>query len=325
MQSLEYGTRCNECSTMMMDDGDEFVCPSCGIVREKMVIEAPSARLTAGGSLSVVPLGSFMGSSSPTSGERHSTGFSRANSTYRYLKLISDFGGREENGVYVCTRLIERVCDRLSLPSVVAPQAVSVAKKLLTSIRRDRRVTLATVSAYATIAACRMGGFTSVSSREILEAHAALGRHVKTSSIIRLTIEAPFRVPSRKPEEYISRTLARLSENDVLVKKLEVGGIAKYRYFNTLREAALELLGSLAAEVKEGHRPSALAATSVYSAEVLLSFRESRKKLFTQRETAQCGDTAEYTVREQYRKMFMAAVENLKGGSPPTPSPTTGQ
>jgi len=154
-------------------------------------------------------------------------------------------------------------------------------------------------------------GVTSVSVREIISAHAALGRRVNSSSFIQLALEAPIKILPRRPEDYISRVLARLSWNNRLSERLRSEGATQTSYFNALREIAKELLSEVRPDELSGRRPSALAAAAIYSAEVALATIESRAKRLTQRLLAECGDAAEYTIREQCATFFTPAATSF--------------
>ncbi len=296
---------------MLVDAGDELVCQGCGIVREKMVVET-----TRGGKATIdvtkQALGSYMGSIEMKGKERRSSGFSKVNTSYRYLKLVSDFAGRDEGGVYDCIRMIERVGGRLVLPTPVIQQAVATARKVLASGPHDRRVTIAAVSAYSLMAACKVDGVASVSVREIVRAHADQGRRVKTSSIIQVSLDSPIKTMARKPEEYIPMVLARLSMERGRSAQGGAEGIWQTSYANALRELARDVLSEVEDGAKAGRRPCALAASAVYAAEAILARRESRRRRITQRDLAECGDTAEYTIREQCSSIFMPVAERLE-------------
>ena len=319
MQSLDCETSCVDCHLKMVDAGDEFACPRCGIVREKEVMEIHGRALTKleFGSHS---LGSYMGSKFMTDQERRSRGFSRANSTYGYLKVVSDFAGREDGPNYTCVRMIRRVCEKLYLPNFVAQQAASVARKVLATKNHDRRVTIAAVSAYSLIVACKIEAITSVSVGEIVDAHTALGRRVKVSSIIQLSLESSIKTVPRRPEEYVSKILAKLSLNERLIQTLIREGLPKAVFLNSLRSTALEVLAGLDSDTTAGRRPCALAASAVYAAEVVLARCESRKRWITQRDLAECGDSAEYTIRGQVSEIFMPAVERIVSGRQSLPA-----
>ena len=302
---------------MMVDAGDEFVCPRCGIVKEKEVLEFDGRALPRF-EFGNHALGSYMGSKLTTNEERRSRGFSKANSTYGYLKIVSDFAGREDGADYACFRMTRRVCEKLHLPDFVVQQASSVARKVLATKHDDRRFTIAAVSAYSLIVACKVESVTSVSVREIVDAHSALGRRVKASSIIQLSLESSIKTAPRRPEEYVSKILAKLSLNERMSQTLIREGVPKTIFLNSLRSIALEVLARLDRSITAGRRPCALAASAVYAAEVLLSRRESRKRWITQRDLAECGDSAEYTIRGQVSEIFMPAMELvLRTQSPP--------
>jgi transcription initiation factor TFIIIB Brf1 subunit/transcription initiation factor TFIIB len=254
------------------------------------------------------PLGSYMGTLRMTPKERASRGVAGSNSRYEYLKVLSDFAGRDEGPEEACDRIIGRIAEKLFLPRVVQEEASSLARMVLASGRNHRRVTLAAVSAFSLVAACRVERVTSVSVREIIAAHTALGRRVDSSSFIQLALESPIKIQPRRPEDYISRVLARLSSNRGLSDRLGSLRVSQTSYFNSLREAANRLLLEVNPTDLCGRRPCALAASAVYSAEVALSAIESRKKRLTQRLVAECGDAAEYTIREQCATIFGPAA-----------------
>ncbi len=308
MQSLEES--CPECSLPLSDAGDELACPSCGVVKEKAA--APSAP----GALpdqryGLQPLGSFMGTRWGTRAERATKGITGSGRNYGYLKTVSDFAGREKGSETECAKLIERVSEKLALPKLVSLQAATVARRVMGSARAGRRMTVAEVSAYSLVAACRIEGATSSNAREILQAHAALGRRVTTSSIIQLSLDSPVRTFAKGPEDHVTRVLARLSMNASLDSRLARAGVPKAAYFNAVRSLALELLSCCDRLSMAGRRPCALAASAVYSAEAALSMAEARGRRVTQREIAECGDTSEYTVREQCALFFTPFLKKL--------------
>jgi len=304
MQSLDLETCCPECRVPFVDGTDEMVCPKCGRVGSKWC-EDPSPSGLAEHRIAGKPqLGSFMGTLRITPQERASKGVAGSNSRYEYLKALSDFAGRDDGPSEACDRIIFRVGEKLFLPRVALDEASAVARTVLSSDRRHRGVTLAALSAFSLVTACRLEGVTSVSVREIISAHAALGRRVNTSSFIQLALESPIKIVPRRPEDYISRVLARMSSNRRLAEKLRSEGASQTSYFNALRETAKELLSAARPDELSGRRPCTLAAAAVYSAEIELASRESRGKRLTQKLLAECGDAAEYTIREQCACIF---------------------
>ena len=309
MQSLETES-CPDCSVPLLDAGDELACPSCGLVKEKAVLYAGPGS-NPGPRLGPQPLGSFMGTMWGTRAERATSGIAGSKRSYGYLKTVSDFTGREKGSEVECAKLIERVSEKLALPRFVGIQAATIARKVLGSARTKRRMTVAEVSAYSLVAACRIEGVTSSNVREILSAHAALGRKVTTSSIIQLSLASPVKTFAKGPEDYVTRVLARLSLNPGLDARLEKAGVPKAAYFNAVRSLALDLLSRCDRVSLAGRRPCALAASAVYSAEAALSAAEARRRRVTQREMAECGGTSEYTIREQCAMFFTPSLAKL--------------
>ncbi len=311
MQALEFDPTCPDCSKRLIDAGDELVCPCCGRTREKEVLPSALGQRAAPALAPNQALGSFMGSRSMTRKETLTRGITGTGSNYKYLKVVSDFAGRSDGTPAACARLIERMGEKLCLPRVVRLEAAMIARKVLATEHPRRRMTTAAVSAYSLITACKLEGATSVSIREIIDAHAVLGRQVTSSSIIQLTLESPVKTSASSPEDYLSRVIARLSMNQYLRQQLSKEGVFQTAFFNALRTTAMELLRTVSDEAKVGRRPSALAGSAVYSAELVLSRCESRRRRLTQRDIAECGDTAEYTIREQCARVFAPAVECL--------------
>lgn len=227
------------------------------------------------------------------------------------MKLVSDFAGKDEGAAADCGKLIERVAEKLGIPGFVALQAAAIARRVVASPPKGRRLNVAEVSAYSLVAASRVEGVMSASVREILNAHAMLGRKVTSSSIIQLALESPVRTFARRPEDYVTRVVARLTLNQGLAVRLGREGVLPTAYFNNLRALALELLGSGDRVSMEGKRPCALAAAAVYSAEVSLSLLERRRRRVTQKELACCGDTSEYTIREQCSSFFTPPLAKI--------------
>lgn len=307
MQALQAET-CQNCSHSLVDVEDELVCPSCGQVKEKSILEEKpggDGKLPLFGRL---PLGSYMGTRRISSLDRNSK-VSGNNTPYDRMKILSDFAARE--GSYADSgRLIERVGENLLLPRIVILQAASISKRIMLAPRR-RRLTVAEVSAFSLVAACKMEGVTSASIREILAAFANLGKRVPSSAIFRLALESPFRTFARKPSEYLPRVVAKLSMNRRLSDRLAKSGVRQSAYLDALRRLAGEIIGGCDRTALDGKRPCALAASAVYSAEVVLAALESRAPRVTQRECARCGDAAEYTIREQCATIFAPSVRRL--------------
>jgi len=298
--------RCAYCSGRMVDIDEEIVCSSCGSVTPKEVVVAvkgAAGRKAYAVDYTSHSLGSFLGPLAHD-GDEKVKGLSHASSNFRYLKTISDYSQADQAGVYPCAKLIERVCEKLSLPPRVMGQAISVAKGLL-AIRRQRvGYTMAAISAFSIISACRICVVPSAGVREVVAAHKAMGHRVRPSTLIKMGFDSPVKASPMRAEEHLGRVATRLS--DVLAKRHAPPGY-QYRLLH-IAKRALTMLDS---SVRGGHNPSALAATSFYAAEMALSESESRKRYFTQREVAKSVGVAEYTVREQFCELFRPRWEAI--------------
>jgi transcription initiation factor TFIIIB Brf1 subunit/transcription initiation factor TFIIB len=303
--------KCAECLGCVVDAGEEMVCSSCGVVTQKEVIESPG-----GGPLQAVDftgqaLGGYLGSAEPTYSERRSGGLSEGHSSYAYLKLVSDYAGREDSALYSCAKMIERACDLLGLPRVVMGEAVLAAKRLLGG-QRSSRATCAAVSAYSIIAACKVTGAAPVGSRAVLETHRAMGRRVRMSDIIQLSLDSQSRLAPISPRDCIQKVAARLGGNERLLRRLESAGTGPPEFFRGVREGAADALEMVDELSKAGHNPWALAATALYTAEVCSSRASGARPRLSQKDVALAAGVAEYTIREQYRKIFRSRVVQVR-------------
>ena len=310
MQSAELDGRCSECSEQLLDLGDELVCPRCGVAVAKDEEAVAGVPPQVACSFESRDLGSYMGTLGAFKKRDFARGITGTNTNFRYLKTVSDFAGRGERSEASCAKVIERVGQKLFLPGFVIEQAESISSKVLARRDTHRRMTVSALSAYSLIAACKVSGVASVSVREIIDAHTALGKQVTSSSVIQLALASPLKTRARSPVDYISLVLARLSRNERVSGRVAQTGDPE-AYSLSLRATANELLSLIGEESRVGRRPSALAASAVYSAETVLACCESRRRVLTQRELAECVDSAEYTIREQCASVFMPAVKEL--------------
>jgi len=321
MLTSEYLEGCAHCLGRIVDAGDELVCSSCGIVTPKEVVETVEERTPHAADYTNHSLGSYMGPLEFGYEEMRSRGLSGSPSTYKYLKTLSDFSYREGVAVYNCARLMERVCEKLELPGSVVGESVAIAKSVMELREGHGEITLAAVSAFAIINACKRQRVTSVGVREIMDAHRNLGYRVKASIIIQISIDSPVRIGPRMAEEYLGNVLVRLQQ------RLPEEGDVPAGYFNTLYEAARIALENADGPSRGGHNPRALAATAVYAGEMALSIAEERKRIVSQREIAACVGVAEYTVREQFVEIFRPRMqeiqESLRSRTSPRPRPSS--
>jgi transcription initiation factor TFIIIB Brf1 subunit/transcription initiation factor TFIIB len=321
MLTSAHADGCLQCLGRIVDAGEEMVCSSCGMVTPKEVSETREDRAPQAMDYTSHSLGSYLGPLDYGYEEIFSRGFSTSSSTFKYLKTISDFSFKEDAGVYTCARLMERVCEKLALPKMVVGESVVIAKAIMEMRKGHGEITIAAISAFAIINACKRLRVTSVGVKEIMDAHRNLGYRVKASVIIQISIDSPIRTRPRRAEEYLGNVLVHLqpalSEND----SLPLG------YFNLVHEAARVALESVDTPYRGGHNPRALAATAIYTGETALAMIEERKKVISQREIAACVGVAEYTVREQFVEIFRPRIdrilESLRSRASPHPGPST--
>jgi transcription initiation factor TFIIIB Brf1 subunit/transcription initiation factor TFIIB len=298
---------CALCLGRIVDAGDELVCSSCGLVSSKEVVEGVEDRTPQAMDYTSHSQGSYMGPLEYGCEEIFSKGLSGSPSTYKYMKTISDFSCRDGSGVYSCAKLMERVCEKLVLPKSVVGESVAIAKCVIEMRKEHGEITIAAISAFSIINACKRLRVTRVGVREIMEAHTNLGYRVKASVIIRISIDSSVKTGPRMAEEYLGNVLVHLQQSLAGEDGVTAG------YFNKLYEAARIALENTDGPSRGGHK-------------MALSSSEERKKIISQREIAACVGVAEYTVREQFVEIFRPRMEeiqrSLKSRGSPRPRPS---
>ena len=223
---------CALCLGRIVDAGDELVCSSCGMVSSKEVVEGVEDRTPQAMDYTSHSQGSYMGPLEYGCEEIFSKGLSGSPSTYKYMKTISDFSCRDGSGVYSCAKLMERVCEKLVLPKSVVGESVAIAKCVIEMRKEHGEITIAAISAFSIINACKRLRVTRVGVREIMEAHTNLGYRVKASVIIRISIDSSVKTGPRMAEEYLGNVLVHLQQSLAGEDGVTAG------YFNKLYEAA---------------------------------------------------------------------------------------
>jgi transcription initiation factor TFIIIB Brf1 subunit/transcription initiation factor TFIIB len=309
-----YADRCSECRGRMIDVGEEFVCSSCGMVTKKEILDSHEDKVPQAIDYTKNALGGYLGPQEYGYEEAFSSGFSKSGSTFKYLKTISDYAGKDSSTVYACARTIERVCEKISVPKIVAAQAMVIARKVFELKRSRNDLTVAAISSYSVITACKIEGITSIGVKEILYAHRALGHRVKMSAIIKISIDSPVRVGPRRAEDYLNRVVSHLLSNAELKERVRRRKLNETAYCHRLLLAAKQTLLSIEDSSRGGHSPCAMAAAALYAAEVALAKQEMRKKALTQRDVAEAIGVAEFTVREQYGEIFRPQLRQIEEG-----------
>jgi transcription initiation factor TFIIIB Brf1 subunit/transcription initiation factor TFIIB len=311
MQSSNFSEACEECSGRMIDLGDELVCRSCGVVASKEVIEGPRGNSVQAIDFTNHALGGYMGPAELSPAAERAAPFGAGSSTLRYLKLVSDFAGKDGGALYTCAKMVERVSEKLNLPGFAVAQAMVLARKLVLLRETQSDISVAAISSYSIITACKMEGITGVGSREVIEAHRAMGRRVKLSNIFEISFQSPVVGRARRPDEFLSSVIAKLSARTQVIKRSTEVGLNQASYFNSLRDAASCALGLVPREAFDGFTPLGLAATAVYAGEVSLARASGRSRVVTQKEVAGTVAMGEYTIREQYGRIFKTIQSKL--------------
>jgi len=276
--------RCPECREGLVCAGEEgeLTCSFCGIVvgRADSVQENGSSAPCVSKS---EPLGSYI------VGDTENAAPSLKGPAFGWAKLMPNIVGRG-GPMLACSGLTNRVADRLALPKSVTQNAQITARKLLPH-REAYGTTLATVSAYSVLHACRSAGMTHVSHREVLKAYTDAGYRVGKSELLQLGLESGMPLPHLTAEDFVGAAIAKLQSSEKVAERLRQANLDPKAYFTKL----FELAKKVASEPVEpnGFSPRTVAAGSVYVASLSMS-----RRTFTQKEAAETLSMAEYTVRD---------------------------
>jgi transcription initiation factor TFIIIB Brf1 subunit/transcription initiation factor TFIIB len=276
--------KCPECREGLVYAGGERgekVCSYCGIV----VSEADRTVEEGFLPLSVSkkePLGSYI-----LAHENATVSLNRAK--FGWARLNPNILGRE-TALIQCTMTTDRVAERLSLPKSVAQAANMIARRLLPH-KEACEATIASISAYSLLYACRAAGIAHVSYREILRAYTDGGYRIGKSDLLRIGLESGMPLPHPTLEDLVRATVGRLQSSEKVSTRLRKANLDPKEYFTKL----LELAKGVAAGTSDltGFSPRTVAAGSVYVASQSMLVRA-----FTQREAAETLSMAEYTIRE---------------------------
>ncbi len=277
--------RCPECRGSLISAGEEgggeLVCSFCGIVAGR----ANSASEDGSSAPSVSknePLGSFILADASATPSLRSPAFGWA----RLMPNVIGRGGP----LLACSRLTERISERLMLPKSVMQNANLTARRLLPG-RMTYGASIPAISAYSLLHACRSAGIARIGHREILAAYTDAGYKVGKGKLLRIGLESPVQLPRANTEELLRAAVGRLQSSESVVARLRKVDLDPKAYFTRL----LELAREIAAESSElrGFSPRTVATGSVYVASLAMSV-----KTFTQREAGETLGMAEYSVRE---------------------------
>ncbi len=272
--------KCPECRTKLVDDEGELACPSCGLV----LGTSPTSGISQASGRSLGALGSYIGRI-PGKGEHGP----KASYIFGVSKLRANAIGRDLSSIK-CSRLMERVSCRFSLPRGVVQNAIQTAGRLLPG-RRMYRVAMPGISAYSLLYACRSAGITHVGFGDLQKAYFETGHTVSRSQLLRIGRESSLPLPAIRAEGLVQRAVAKLQSDAAVLDQIKRANLDEATYFASLLEAARETAEGACS--LGGYSPKTVAAGSVWLAALSLG-----PKVIRQREAAEALGIAEYTVRE---------------------------
>ena len=277
--------RCPECRADLVnagEEGGELACSKCGVV----VGGAASVRDDGSSAPSVSkngPLGSYIEAPGDS-------GQSRSGPAFGQARLNPNIIGRE-GPLQACSEMTDRIASKLGLPKSVSQSANLVARRLLPA-RKEMGASIAAISAYSLLHACRSAGISHISYKTIVEAYRDAGFRICRSKVMRIGLDSQVPLPQASVEELVKAAVGKLQSSEAVAARLKERNLDPREYFTRLLELAKEVASQ--ASGLNGFNPRTIAAGSVYLASVAIA----EKRAFTQHEAGETLGMAEYTVRE---------------------------
>lgn len=267
-------TSCSSCGGQVGKVEGEEVCLTCG----QLAPSEPLLQLVPGHSdrlLTIATLGSVIGKESGFGTTTFLDG--QTLSVSRVKRRLTIWAGPDQ--LAALEMLVERAASNLGLGHTATTEAVFVARQ---THPRSRKLhfRLAVLSAHAILTALRRAGRTDISTEQVMEAHANLGKPMMARHLFRVMAEFP--LPPARKEDFLAMAVRR-----VFAERSDPRLIG-----SVLTEAKAVLAGF----GLSGRKPRTLAAMALY-----VAGRKAGAKV-SQRECAKAVGVTEYTVRDALTK-----------------------
>ena len=307
---------CPECGGHVVITTGEYVCSICGLVLDKLFqqpLEAldntnPKSSGALGERLHIVDgLGSYIDyHNSPRLSDLKLLRVSeRRRNLLRRLKNTHNLYVRYTNHQteYRIFRILNQITGLLSLPAYVRDNAAYIYRKIKNKYQAKIVNHISLIAVCVLLSIREQGYVTPLTLTELCTAFQKLGHRVNerliTRTALKLRINLGYKVKVRKSEDYLTRLISIISNNEKIKSKLSEQ--KEDIYWHKLNLKAIDLLNKIPKIERGGRHPYVFAASIIYAAEKSLAYEENRQPLLTQKEVANILGVAEYSIRDHYR------------------------
>ncbi|MFW9928202.1 MAG: hypothetical protein ACFFD1_02300 [Candidatus Thorarchaeota archaeon] len=317
---------CEDCATQLTETTSDYVCPSCGLVAGKKIVESSYQKSqTAFNGISTQAVeegnrpsittqtGSFLGyynqwNITDITGKNLR---SQKKLEYRRLKRINDIYSQSQGKerLYRALRLLATISGILELPESIKENSAKIFRKCYKNLNEIRIADLIGASVYLS---SRLSHY-NMRLKDLLlsfenENVEVLGKNILYAAT-QIRILTGFKIKATSSEEYLERVVQSLINDQEFKIKLQKLLISNIEYGILLRRTSYDLMKKLSKNLRGGRDPYALACATVAGADLIIAAKFGKKRGFaTQRLIARVGDVAEYTLREHFLQIIKKII-----------------
>ncbi|MFW9983158.1 MAG: hypothetical protein ACFFCB_00290 [Candidatus Odinarchaeota archaeon] len=328
MKQTMEDLHCSECTGQPILTNGEYVCPHCGLVLARQVVNSPyqiykeEGRSSSQGksyvalgqrSVMVGGMGSFIDyQSSRFFYDKTGRPLTpRSQRLFRRLKFDYNLRLRiaKRETTYRALRSLGRVAELLSLPDSIKDKAAYYYQKIDRKLESEDITSHLTLMAYGLMLAVRESKENApITLQEIADAFQKLGHRVTSRSIIRQALSVKNKLPlapaKRMSEDYLQRIVSQTIHHPTIQLRLRRAGLSVQDYQAKLIKHSNQLFGRIDVSERGGRNPFIFAVAVVYSADFLIAKLAKRRPILTQRLISKATNAAEYSVRDHYAKLL---------------------
>ncbi|MHA1314446.1 MAG: hypothetical protein ACTSSI_00105 [Candidatus Helarchaeota archaeon] len=308
----------------------EYTCSKCGLVLSTLYI-SPSYQLnennfdTSNSSRNYVALGDrvnivdglgsfidyqyssyFLDKKGLPVSAHYQTLFKRLK--YRY-DLRARICNRETH--YRALKTLNKIVSFLNLNDKIRDRAAYFYQKIIKN-EEKKEITnhLALVALCLLLATREYKEKAPITIQEITKAFQKLGHRVSERSLIQLALKIRpkynhlFLKQTRLSEHYMPRIISQVINNPEIRERLAIYNRNIEDYQKKLRIISQKILSEINKEMRGGRNPHIFAVAVLYCADQIISKREKKHAILTQKLLSRATNAAEYSIRDHWRAIL---------------------
>lgn len=330
---MEY--KCKECNETLTQNSFERVCPNCGLVDSSIlhdslaVIGKPTSEInhSLNRSYQYVSISNTLINSSNLGsiinlnyrGFRDMKGNKIPLHNSRYFSRINRcknifMGGDNSNEKRLRT-ILERVCRYLSISQSIRNDIAYMFKKITKNEVVINKVICLSFCVYYIIR--EKHTLLGIDIHDIANAFKEFGYRTTPKLIVRRWFEFKKYIKQNKPtnlKQYIERYTTLICKNSSLEERLENKGFGNSigEYKKMLLETSNKIM-DIVMKSGSGRRPSRIASSIIYTADVVIAMKNKHRKILTQKTLGKYLNISDFTIRDCYNNFLKPLiVDRLK-------------